>query len=68
MSLTSIIGPLIMTNLFAYFSSDKAPFYLPGAPFYAGALFLLAGFAVAYKTLSRHAMAEVLAVDEIGGK
>jgi MFS transporter, DHA1 family, tetracycline resistance protein len=66
MSLTSIIGPLIMTNLFAYFSSSKAPIYLPGAPFYAGALFLLAGFAVAYKTLSRHTMAEVIVVKEIG--
>jgi MFS transporter, DHA1 family, tetracycline resistance protein len=53
MSLTSIIGPLIMTHLFSYFSGPKAPVYLPGAPFYAGALFLMAAFGVAYKTLSR---------------
>jgi MFS transporter, DHA1 family, tetracycline resistance protein len=54
MSLTAIVGPPIMTNLFGYFSSGKAPVYLPGMPFYAGGLFLLAALIVAYKTLSRH--------------
>ncbi len=50
MSLTSIFGPLIMNNLFYYFSNNKAPMYLPGAPFYAGALmmFVALGFAMYY--------------------
>jgi MFS transporter, DHA1 family, tetracycline resistance protein len=38
MSLTSVIGPLIMTNLFAYFTSEAAPFQLPAAPFWLGSI------------------------------
>ena len=30
MSLTTIIGPLMMNNLFTYFTGDKAPFHFPG--------------------------------------
>lgn len=40
MSLTSVVGPLIMTNLFAYFTSATAPIQLPGAPFWMGALLI----------------------------
>jgi len=40
MSLTSVVGPLIMTNLFAYFTSPAAPIQLPGAPFWMGALLI----------------------------
>ncbi|MBK9491482.1 MAG: TCR/Tet family MFS transporter [Haliscomenobacter sp.] len=40
MSLTSVVGPLIMTNLFAYFTSAAAPIQLPGAPFWMGALLI----------------------------
>jgi DHA1 family tetracycline resistance protein-like MFS transporter len=32
-SLTAIIGPLMMTQLFGYFSSSAAPIYFPGAAF-----------------------------------
>lgn len=38
--LTSIISPLLMTQLLAYFISDAAPVYFPGAPY------LMAGFLV----------------------
>lgn len=38
MSATSIIGPPIMTTLFAYFTSTNAPFIFPGAPFLTGAI------------------------------
>jgi DHA1 family tetracycline resistance protein-like MFS transporter len=37
-SVTSIIGPLVMNNTFAYFSGKNAPIYFPGAPFILGAL------------------------------
>ena len=38
-SLTSIIAPLLFTSLlFGYFTSDAAPFVLPGAPFFLGSL------------------------------
>ena len=32
-SVTSIFGPLMMTNLFSYFTSKNAPIYFPGASF-----------------------------------
>ncbi|WP_426162687.1 TCR/Tet family MFS transporter [Sandarakinorhabdus sp. DWP1-3-1] len=38
-SLSSIMGPPVMTGSFAYFSSPGAPFYLPGAPFVLAAVF-----------------------------
>ncbi len=41
MSLTTIIGPYIMTKSFKYFTTDKAPFILPGMPFFLGASFML---------------------------
>lgn len=45
MSITSIIGPLVMTNLFAYFTKNNAPVHFAGAPFLLGAI-LMAGSAV----------------------
>ncbi|TSD66962.1 TCR/Tet family MFS transporter [Inquilinus sp. KBS0705] len=42
MSLSSIFGPWFMTYTFYYFTSAKAPVYLPGAPYFiASALMLL---------------------------
>src|SRR5215471_9015969 len=38
-SLTSIVAPVMLTNLFWYFTSPLAPAYLPGAPFMAASLF-----------------------------
>ncbi len=40
-SVTSIAAPLLLTHLFAYFTSGRAPFYFPGASFAAAALFEL---------------------------
>ncbi|MGX5819148.1 TCR/Tet family MFS transporter [Chitinophaga lutea] len=37
-SLTNIIGPLVMTGLFHLFTKENRPFLLPGAPFYMSAL------------------------------
>jgi MFS transporter, DHA1 family, tetracycline resistance protein len=51
MSLTSIIGPLVMTNLFSYFTSVQAPIHIPGAPFILGGLLMLSSSIVAYKSL-----------------
>lgn len=36
--LTAIIGPLVMTGLFGFFSSSASPIYFPGAPFLVAAL------------------------------
>jgi MFS transporter, DHA1 family, tetracycline resistance protein len=52
-SLTSIIGPLIMTNLFAFFTHANSIAYLPAAPFIMGAILSLLSFIFAYNTLSK---------------
>lgn len=53
MSLTTIIGPLIMNNLFTYFSSPKAPLYFPGIFFLLAALFMLCSALIAWVVLRR---------------
>ncbi len=42
-SITTILSPLIMTNLFYQFTKPDAPVYFPGAAFAAAALLILAG-------------------------
>lgn len=53
MSLTTIIGPLMMNNLFTYFTSDKAPIHFPGVSFLLGAIFMLLGLVIAWYVLSK---------------
>ncbi|HWJ91321.1 MAG TPA: TCR/Tet family MFS transporter [Flavisolibacter sp.] len=50
-SLTSIVGPLVMTNLFAYFTKPAAPVHFSGAPFLLGSVLLLVSAVVAYFVL-----------------
>ncbi|MCO5236251.1 MAG: TCR/Tet family MFS transporter [Chitinophagaceae bacterium] len=49
MSVTTIIGPPVMTNLFAYFTQKGAPVYFPGAPFLLGAVLMLISTILAYR-------------------
>lgn len=51
MSLTSIIGPPLMTNTFAVFTSENTPILFPGAAFLLGALFMLASFLFSMRSL-----------------
>jgi DHA1 family tetracycline resistance protein-like MFS transporter len=51
MSATSIVGPPMMTNLFAYFTGNQAPVYFPGAAFLLGSVFMLASAIWAYYAL-----------------
>jgi len=53
-SLTSIIGPLLMTNLFAYFTDPASGILFPGAPFLMGAVLSLASMLLAMRTLVKH--------------
>jgi DHA1 family tetracycline resistance protein-like MFS transporter len=53
MSLTTIIGPLMMNSTFAYFTSNKAPFYFPGIHFLIGATCMLMSVVITYAVLSR---------------
>jgi DHA1 family tetracycline resistance protein-like MFS transporter len=50
-SATSIIGPPLMTNLFAYFTKPNAPVQFAGAPFLLGALLMAGSSFIAYQNL-----------------
>ncbi len=51
MSLAAIIGPLLMNNLFFYFTRSKAPIHLPGAPFLLAAVLMATSAIIAFGTL-----------------
>jgi MFS transporter, DHA1 family, tetracycline resistance protein len=53
MSVTSIVGPLIMTNLFAYYTKPGAPIHFSGAPFLLGAILMLLSTWFAWRNLQR---------------
>lgn len=53
MSLTTVLGPLLMNNLFTFFTSPKAPFLFPGVSFLLGAVFMLFSLIIIWFVLSR---------------
>lgn len=53
MSLTAIVGPLLMTSLFYYFTQSTAPVYFPGAPFMMGAVIIVICLAIAIKAVRK---------------
>ncbi len=55
MSLSAIVAPLVFTaGLFGYFTSDAAPFELPGAPLLAGSLLMAVAMLMLVRTLRVH--------------
>jgi DHA1 family tetracycline resistance protein-like MFS transporter len=54
MSLASIVGPLLMNGIFAFFVSEKSPVYFPGAAMLLGAVLTLISSFLARKTLKAH--------------
>ncbi|HEY0272451.1 MAG TPA: MFS transporter, partial [Chitinophaga sp.] len=56
MSITAIIGPPLMTNLFKWFSRPHATIFFPGAPFLAAAGCCLLSLLLAMRFL-RHYVA-----------
>jgi len=52
-SVTSIVGPLLMTKLFSTYTGLDASYYLPGAPFLAAALLTVASL-ILFVPLVRH--------------
>ena len=52
-SLSSIVGPPLMTQLFGRFSAPDAPVHLPGAAFFASTLLAWTSFALYYRA-TRH--------------
>jgi len=53
-SVTSIIGPLLMTYLFAYFTAPQASVHFAGAPFLMGAVLSLISMLLAMRSLIKH--------------
>lgn len=54
MSVSSIIGPILMTGLFAYFTAKTTSIYLPGAPFLMACFLTCIALVVCYRSLKRH--------------
>ncbi len=54
MSLTAIFGPIMMTSLFAYFTSPSAPFQFAGAPFVMGAVLTVFSLVLVKKLLRKN--------------
>ncbi len=48
MSATAIVGPPVMTNVFFYFTHDKAPFQFAGAPFFLAFVLMAVSAVIAY--------------------
>ena len=54
MSLAAIVAPLtFVSGLFSFFSSDRAPIALPGAPFFLGSLLMVIAFFVLLRLFKR---------------
>lgn len=57
-SLTSIVGPLLMTNLFAHFTAPTTSIQFPGAPFLMGAVLSLLSMLLAMRSLFKHGVSK----------
>lgn len=55
MSATTIIGPLFMTYLFAWFTKPDAPVKFAGAPFLAGAILMIISAWIAARSMKKDA-------------
>jgi MFS transporter, DHA1 family, tetracycline resistance protein len=53
MSITSIIGPIIMTGIFAYFTSKERSFTFAGAPFVLGGVLMFLSIFIAKFSLKK---------------
>jgi DHA1 family tetracycline resistance protein-like MFS transporter len=52
-SITGILGPAILTTLFSYSISPRAPFHLPGSPYYFSAILVVAAMLTVGHALRR---------------
>lgn len=53
-SLTAILGPPLMTDLFSRFTNDSIGIYFPGAPYLMGAVFTFMSIGFALRTLRKY--------------
>lgn len=52
-SITTIIGPLLMTSLFHHFTSKDSSIYFPGAPFLMGAVLMLVSIGLTIRSFKK---------------
>ena len=57
-SVTTIIGPVVMTFLFSFFTKPNARIHFPGAPFLLGAILMLGSALIAFYTLRERRVAK----------
>ena len=57
-SVTTIIGPVVMTFLFSFFTKPNGRIYFAGAPFLLGAILMMGSALIAYYTLKGRRLAE----------
>ena len=57
-SVTTIIGPVVMTFLFSFFTKPNGKIYFAGAPFLLGAILMMGSAIIAYYTLKSRRLAE----------
>ncbi|MBB6004338.1 TCR/Tet family MFS transporter [Arcicella rosea] len=55
-SVTTIFGPLLASNLFAYFSADDAPIFFPGAAFMMAAFLTIIALLIALKSFPKNSL------------
>jgi len=53
LSISTILGPLVMTHLFSYFTARTAPIYFPGAPFALAGLLLALSLFLAFQSFKK---------------
>ena len=53
MGVCAIIGPLLMTNLFSYFTGKTTIIYFPGISFFVACILVLTAILFVFKTLSK---------------
>lgn len=59
MSVTTIIGPLLMTQIFYFFTKVGAPVYLPGAPMILGGVLTVISALLARRSLKRSLLSKI---------
>lgn len=52
-SVTTIFGPIMMTEIFYFFTKDTAPFHFPGSAFFLGGILMGVSFLITYFLLRK---------------
>jgi MFS transporter, DHA1 family, tetracycline resistance protein len=62
-SISTIVGPLIATNLFSYFTAKTTAIQFPGAAFMMGSILCFMAFFAAWKSMPKEGVKEIVPSD-----